>query len=72
MRFRSLAAAAALTVLAGTAVAATAPSLAALGAQTYDPRLPAPAFTLPDLDGKAARLEDLKGKVVLLFFWATW
>ena len=32
----------------------------------------APAFTLQDLDGKAVGLEEAKGKVVLLNFWATW
>lgn len=29
-------------------------------------------FTLTDLNGKAWTLKDLKGKVVLLNFWATW
>jgi len=29
-------------------------------------------FTLTDLDGKFWNLKDLKGKVVLLNFWATW
>jgi len=29
-------------------------------------------FTLPTLDGGAVTLSDLKGKVVLLDFWATW
>jgi len=33
---------------------------------------PAPAFTLKDLDGKAVSLTDLKGKVVIVDFWATW
>lgn len=29
-------------------------------------------FTLKTIDGRAVRLADLKGKVVLLNFWATW
>jgi cytochrome c biogenesis protein CcmG/thiol:disulfide interchange protein DsbE len=33
---------------------------------------PAPDFTLMDASGKAVRLWDLKGKVVLINFWATW
>ncbi len=32
----------------------------------------APDFTLNDLDGNALTLSDLKGKYVLLDFWATW
>ena len=52
--------------------AAAAPNWAALDAQAYESPKPAPAFELPDPDGKVTRLEDLRGKVVLLFFWATW
>lgn len=33
---------------------------------------PAPAFSLTDLDGKEHTLKSLKGKVLLLDFWATW
>jgi thiol-disulfide isomerase/thioredoxin len=32
----------------------------------------APTLALKDLSGKIVRLEDFKGKVVLLNFWATW
>ncbi|HSE90123.1 MAG TPA: TlpA disulfide reductase family protein [Candidatus Binatia bacterium] len=32
----------------------------------------APDFLLKDLDGNTIRLHDLRGKVVLLNFWATW
>jgi peroxiredoxin len=32
----------------------------------------APDFELKDLDGKTLRLADLRGKAVLLNFWATW
>ena len=35
-------------------------------------RRPAPEFALKDADGKTVRLEDYKGKVVLLDFFATW
>ena len=42
------------------------------------PRVPANAkpanlnFTLKDINNKDVKLSDLKGKVILLDFWATW
>jgi thiol-disulfide isomerase/thioredoxin len=33
---------------------------------------PAPAFTLKTLDGKTMTRDSLKGKVVVIDFWATW
>lgn len=33
---------------------------------------PAPDFKLEDLDGETVSLRDLRGKPVLLNFWATW
>ncbi len=33
---------------------------------------PAPAFTLGNIKGETVSLETLKGKVVILDFWATW
>lgn len=33
---------------------------------------PAPAFSLEDRNGRTVSLESLKGKVIVLNFWATW
>jgi hypothetical protein len=33
---------------------------------------PAPAFTLESLAGERVSLSDLRGRAVLLYFWATW
>jgi cytochrome oxidase Cu insertion factor (SCO1/SenC/PrrC family) len=73
MRRAARAAVGAGLVAAALAVSGAAPAdLAAVGIQPYQPPKPAPAFALPDLDGKPWSLADARGKVVLLFFWATW
>ena len=61
----------AAALLAAATVAAAAPDFASMQVQRLDPK-PAPAFELPDLSGKVHRLADLRGKVVMLFFWTTW
>jgi thiol-disulfide isomerase/thioredoxin len=38
----------------------------------FRPRLIAPAIELPDLDGRLISLSGLRGKVVVVNFWATW
>ena len=48
------------------------PLLDALGLGRPTARLEAPGFELPTLDSRVLRLGDLRGRVVLLYFWATW
>ncbi len=33
---------------------------------------PAPVFQLKDMDGRLVKLDDLKGKILVVDFWATW
>jgi len=48
------------------------PLLEALNLARPTQKIEAPGFALATLDGKAVRLADLRGRVVLLYFWATW
>ena len=40
--------------------------------QSYAKPLPLPDFALEDLSGKMVQIKDCRGKVMLLYFWATW
>ena len=65
--------AAALAGALAICVAAAAPAGAALEGSKLKKGQPAPDFTLKDIDGKAWKLSDLKGKkIVMIDFWATW
>ncbi len=68
----SIVALAAAVILTVATVAAAPPDFAGLQIQPYEPPKAAPAFSLPGLDGTPQTLESLRGKVVMLFFWATW
>ena len=48
------------------------PLLDALQLAKPTSRLEAPAFDLPTLSGRSVRLADIRGRPVLLYFWATW
>jgi cytochrome oxidase Cu insertion factor (SCO1/SenC/PrrC family) len=65
--------AAALWATVAAAQPAAAPAAwEKMGVHAYESPNPAPAFALPALDGRMVRLEDYRGKALLIFFWATW
>ena len=66
-----------LALALGALAAAPVPGAAAdpweaLAVAKPTARVEAPGFTLPDLAGRSVTLEALRGRVVLLYFWATW
>ena len=44
----------------------------ALAQATVRPGLPAPSFSLKTIRGKGIKLEQFRGRFVLLAFWAAW
>lgn len=50
----------------------TSPSLAVEALPAVSPVVAAPEIGLMDLDGKKWSLSDLKGRPVIINFWATW
>ena len=50
----------------------TPPASASTAVQTYPPGTPAPALRLPGLDGGQVDLAALRGRPVVVNFWATW
>jgi thiol-disulfide isomerase/thioredoxin len=61
---------AALPLLAAGAAFAQGPAPRGLAAVAGHP--PAPEIALKDVDGKPVKLSELRGRVVLVNFWATW
>jgi peroxiredoxin len=60
------------SVLVALSLAATSLTLPSLCAENDFKPGPAPAWTLKDVDGQPVSSEQLKGKVIVLDFWATW
>ncbi len=61
-----------MVVLVGIGGAAAADILPVAERHVVKLGEPAPNFQLRDLNGRMVALSDLRGKVVLLNFWATW
>jgi len=53
-------------------IAAVAVACAQPAQETKTEPVPAPDFSIQDLQGNTVRLADYKGKVLVVNFWATW
>jgi cytochrome oxidase Cu insertion factor (SCO1/SenC/PrrC family) len=61
-----------VALLVGAPTIWGSPDFASMQIAPYDPPKAAPGLALSDLQGKTVNLADLKGKVVLIWFWTTW
>lgn len=60
------------TILQGAALALFAACALTVSCSQKKQGKPAPEFALQALDGRSISLADLRGKTVLIDFWATW
>ncbi len=61
--------------LVASSAAATASGAArwdAVGVRPATKTVPAASFSLHDIAGHAVSLDQFRGRVVMLYFWATW
>lgn len=61
-----------LLLLAAAKAAASEDLFKRFGVSRPKVKVEAPAFSLKSLDGRVTNLKELKGKVVVLNFWASW
>ena len=79
---RSVIVAAMVGLVAAGGMARTSPARAepaveaavwrAAGIVPFPRSVPAPALELGDLSGKRVDLQQFRGRLVMLYFWATW
>jgi thiol-disulfide isomerase/thioredoxin len=70
--FIGLLAAVLATISSGSDSSPSDPSRSIVESGSVSVSSPAPIFSLPDIQGTTAELDDYLGKVVILNFWATW
>lgn len=61
-----------LTVIKVGTVPAADDLMTQMGIVRATQKIPAPGFKAEDINGNLVQLSDFRGKMVLLFFWATW
>ena len=62
----------AVSLIGGLSAAASEDPFKAAGFVQFYETIQAPPFSAEDLEARQVKLEDFRGKIVILFFWATW